>query len=177
MATAVAIVAMLLGAAPASADGRPRHRSSAERQPYGHSYSEWAARWWQWAVDSAGDQPADRSRRGSANEEGKVWFLAGAFTGEPVTRSCTVPKNTASPFPVVNEIYRAEPDDPADERTVVSAREQVADVAGATGLTATNGVPVSDRGNTSRSPRCSRSGCRRQVRCPRARRVFGSAMR
>lgn len=108
--------------------------------PYGQSYSEWAAEWWQWALSqpAATNPLTDLTGAQCANEQqGKVWFLAGAFTGTPVTRDCTVPRGKALLFPVINEFYCAEPDDPAAERTVAFARQQVADVRDATGLKAT----------------------------------------
>jgi hypothetical protein len=108
--------------------------------PYGHSYGEWAADWWQWALSqpAATNPLLDETGAQCGNEqEGKVWFLAGAITGDPVTRTCTVPSGKALLFPVINAFYCAEPDDPPEERTVAFAREQVAYVEAATDLAAT----------------------------------------
>jgi hypothetical protein len=73
-------------------------------QPNGHTYGEWVAAWWRWALSQpASTNPIlDSNGAFCANEqEGEVWFLAGS-AGEMVTRSCTVPKKTALMFPVVN---------------------------------------------------------------------------
>lgn len=80
---------------------------------YGNSYGEWSARWWQWAlsiptninpvVDTTG---ANCDKR----QSGPVWFLAGTFGGDPVTRSCTVPKGKALFFPILNSVWGGEGD-------------------------------------------------------------------
>ena len=41
-------------------------------------------------------------------QDAKVWYLAGTFTPDPVTRSCTVPAGTALFFPIVNTFFAAE---------------------------------------------------------------------
>jgi len=53
--------------------------------PFGNSYGEWSAAWWQWMFSlPATDHPAfDQSGENcDAGQTGKVWFLAGAFTDE-----------------------------------------------------------------------------------------------
>jgi hypothetical protein len=69
-----------------------------QSKPHGHSYSEWAATWWQWALG----QPTpvnpllDTSGQFCATgQKGAVWFLAGTFGSSPVTRACTVPTGQA----------------------------------------------------------------------------------
>jgi hypothetical protein len=70
-----------------------------QSNPHGHSYSEWAARWWQWAIEQpAGVNPVtDTTGQFCATgQKGAVWFLAGTF-GVPssVSRTCTVPAGQA----------------------------------------------------------------------------------
>jgi hypothetical protein len=78
-------------------------------KPYGKTYGEWTAKWWQWAlsipstinpvVDKTGvhadvNQPTDH-----------VWFLAGKFGTENKDlpqRKCTVPFGRAILFPIIN---------------------------------------------------------------------------
>lgn len=75
-----------------------------ESMPYGMSYGEWSALWWNWAMGQpvASNPIADPD--GSfcdVGQSGPVWFLAGAFGGS-ATRSCTIPAGKAIFFPVVN---------------------------------------------------------------------------
>ncbi len=81
----------LIAAAPPSGGVFPPNAS-----PYGQSYAEWSANWWQWfmelppeghpSVDSEGFDVTD-------GQSGQVWFLAGVF-GE-VERTCTIPVGKA----------------------------------------------------------------------------------
>ena len=73
-----------------------------QSRPHGQTYSEWAALWWQWAleipasVNPLTDLLGVHCAQGQSNH---VWFLAGRasfLSGEgPVTRTCTVPTGTA----------------------------------------------------------------------------------
>jgi hypothetical protein len=68
---------------------------------------ELGAEWWQWAYHKPQNvSPVLGSYEGGAQcaggGAGKVWFLAGSFTGEDVTRTCHVPANKWIFFPVVN---------------------------------------------------------------------------
>ena len=62
--------------------------------PYGKSYGAWSGLWWAWAFSiPAGVNPIldPTGENCDEGELGKVWFLAGSFSSEPTTRSCTVP--------------------------------------------------------------------------------------
>jgi hypothetical protein len=114
--------------------------------PYGHSYAEWTATWWPWALaQPAATNPVLDPTGASCGigQTGKVWLLAGTFGG-PATRSCTVPKGKALLLPLVNNFFCAFPSDPPNERTLEFIRAQMAFVQrDATGLVATiDGVPV-----------------------------------
>lgn len=105
--------------------------------PYGQSYSEWAADWWQWALSQPADTNplTDPTGARCANEQsGRVWFLAGTITGETVMRTCTVRTGTALLFPVVNAFACVDPG--AENPGEAALRESVAYVRSATGLTA-----------------------------------------
>lgn len=103
-----------------------------QSNPHGHSYSEWAARWWQWAIEQpAGVNPVtDTTGQFCATgQKGAVWFLAGTF-GRPtdpptVSRTCTVPAGQALFFPVIGEFYGAFLSDPPAQRTAEFIRSQV----------------------------------------------------
>jgi hypothetical protein len=130
---------LLLAVAPAGALAKPKPPVlPPTAHPYGQSYSEWAADWWQWALEQPADTNPllDETGAQCANEQqGKVWFLAGTLASDPVTRSCTVPTGTALLFPVVNAFSCVDTGDPVPPDAVL--REQVAYVRSATGLTAT----------------------------------------
>jgi hypothetical protein len=84
--------------------GNPRVLPPASH-PYGHTYGEWGALWWQWAFSfPAADVPffqASGPADCGAHQSGGVWFLAGSNVGT-VTRSCSVPEGTALFFPLAN---------------------------------------------------------------------------
>jgi hypothetical protein len=119
----------------------------ADGRPYGQTYADWAADWWQWALaqptstnpilDATGEQCAN-------DQSGQVWFLAGAV-GE-AERACAVPTGTALLFPVVNIVYCAFPEDPPEQQTEEFVRGIVDPIAAnATGLGASvDGEPISD---------------------------------
>ena len=77
-----------------------------QSNPFGATYGEWAARWWQWAYK----QPVDTNplfdetgARIANGQSGKVWFLAGVInvSGSAV-RTGTVPAGKALFFPILN---------------------------------------------------------------------------
>jgi hypothetical protein len=75
--------------------------------PYGHSYGEWAARWWQWALSIPADRNPLADTSGEFCDEGQsgpVWYLAGTF-GNSADRECTVPAGKAIFVPVFNWIF------------------------------------------------------------------------
>src|SRR2546422_1386860 len=68
--------------------------------PYGHTYGEWGALWWRWALSIPTDNPvADTTGQFAATgQAGPVWFLAGSF-GATVTRTVQVPAGKGLFFP------------------------------------------------------------------------------
>jgi hypothetical protein len=75
-----------------------------DSQPYGLTYGEWTARWWQWAFSMPeADNPSvdDTGQNCANNQSGPVWFLAGTFGGA-VTRECTIPSDKAILIPIIN---------------------------------------------------------------------------
>jgi hypothetical protein len=70
--------------------------------PYGHTYAQWAAKYWQWTLSfPATADPASDTAAQESGQTGPVWFLAGAHgsalvNGQAtVTRQITVPEGTA----------------------------------------------------------------------------------
>jgi hypothetical protein len=75
-----------------------------DAQPYGLTYGEWTARWWQWAFSMPeADNPSvdDTGQNCANNQSGPVWFLAGTFGGA-VTRECIIPSDKAILVPIIN---------------------------------------------------------------------------
>jgi hypothetical protein len=108
--SALAGVALLLTAASAvlADDGHDRDRRvfPPQSHPYGESYAEWAARYWQWSMSfPANADPGNDTAPVSSDQSGKVWFLPGVRGGATVTRQITVPHGKALFFPALSVFY------------------------------------------------------------------------
>jgi hypothetical protein len=101
-----------------------------QSHPHGKTYSEWAAEWWQWALETPASVNPNLDETGEFCAEGQmghVWFLGTTFAFNPgVERNCTVPSGTALFFPMINAFYGAFLNDPPAQRTEEFLREQVA---------------------------------------------------
>ena len=74
-----------------------------QSHPYGKSYSEWSAKWWQWFLEHPmAGHPADPDPNSGydvrSGQSGKVWFLASAWP-EPAIE---IPAGTALFIPLQN---------------------------------------------------------------------------
>jgi hypothetical protein len=77
---------------------------SVDSKPYGMTYAEWTAKWWQWLVSipQPSNPAADATGKNCGlNQNGPVWFLAGT-TGGSAERTCTLPAGKAILFPIIN---------------------------------------------------------------------------
>jgi hypothetical protein len=113
------------------------------------TYNQSAADWWKWLLAQPADVNPLLDTTGAQCGRGQpilgVWYLAGAPSSSPVTRSCTVPNLRTLLIPVANGLYGAFPTDPAAERTEQFVRSKLAFVKQATGLSLTiDGVPVNN---------------------------------
>jgi hypothetical protein len=75
-----------------------------DSQPYGLSYGEWTAKWWQWAYSIPQEEHPAYDHTGSKcgkNQNGPVWFLAGTH-GKSVVRKCSISSSKAILFPILN---------------------------------------------------------------------------
>jgi hypothetical protein len=82
--------------------------------PYGKSYGEWAAAWWQWAYSIPAAQNPITDQTGEFSGiglHGSVFFLAGNYGGTTV-RECTVPSGKGILFPLLNQSWVQFPTDP-----------------------------------------------------------------
>lgn len=93
--------------------------------PHGQTYGHWAAEWWQWAlgVPAAKNPVVDTTGKDCGQRQvGQVWFLAGAFTSDPVIRNCAVPAGKSLFFPLINLSYGAWLSDPPETQTEAYVR-------------------------------------------------------
>ena len=152
----LAVAVMACGVASlARADGKGNTGNPGvlppQSSPYGKTYGEWAAEWWQWALSIPADRnPLTDSTGEFAGEgqEGPVWFVAGTF-GDSVERSYQVPAGKALFVPVFVWLFGAaafdcDPSNPGvpcvvcDLEDLAVANTQAADVL----EVSIDGVPV-----------------------------------
>jgi hypothetical protein len=72
--------------------------------PFGLTYGEWTAKWWQWALSTPSNEfPVEdlTGEKCSINQSGPIWFLAGT-PGGSAERSCSIPAGKAVMFPIIN---------------------------------------------------------------------------
>jgi len=75
--------------------------------PFGRTYADWSAAWWQWLLSIPDATNPDNDTTGAycaVGQTGPVWFLAGSFGGSFV-RSCTVPAGRALLFSILTTIF------------------------------------------------------------------------
>ena len=97
-----------------------------DSKPYGKSYAEWSAIWWQWLLsipedkNPAGDPTGERCE---TNQQGPIWFLAGTFGGA-AERTCTIPSGKAIMFPPINSecSYAEYPDEKTESDLLECAK-------------------------------------------------------
>lgn len=115
-------------AEPSSQEHNPRI-APIQSHPGGKSYSQWAANWWQWALQTpASTNPLLDKGECNVGQKGRVWFIGGTFSGEAnkeVVRNCSVPAGTSLFLPLINTFYGAFLNDPPEQRTEKFLREQV----------------------------------------------------
>lgn len=75
-----------------------------ESRPFGITYGEWTANWWQWILSiTKNENPLidQNGKKCANNQSGSVWFLAGTLQGQ-AERFSTIPADKAILFPVIN---------------------------------------------------------------------------
>jgi hypothetical protein len=76
-----------------------------DSNPYGLTFAERTAKWWQWFISIPNDSvhPLNDAKGCPAiNQEGPVWFLAGSITGY-AERTCTIPHGKAILQPTLTQ--------------------------------------------------------------------------
>lgn len=86
------------------AENTSPRRVSLDSKPYGVSYPQWTAKWWQWALsiplkDNPQNDPTGKNC--GLKQSGPVWFLVGT-TGGLAERQCNIPAGKAILFPIIN---------------------------------------------------------------------------
>ena len=116
--------------------------------PLATRYSTHAANWWKWALSVPADKSPLLDTTGAncgQGQSGLVFYLAGSFSDQPITRNCTVPAGKHIIFPVVNAAYFAFAEDPAEQKTEAYLRSQVEYIKDSTELEVEiDGVEVSN---------------------------------
>ena len=110
LAGIVALIALvlLLQVTPALADENHHPRVLPPKShPFGKTYGEWNAMWWQWFFSVPASKNPGLATNGKVNckvgQSGHVWFLAGHFLGSgSFTRNCRVPEGKALFIPLLN---------------------------------------------------------------------------
>jgi len=114
---------------------------SPNSNPYGMTFGEWSARWWQWAFMLPVDQgpfswPNESNPDCSVGQLGPVWFLVGYnpdSQGNAIKVTCHVPAGKALFFPIVNNECSSLESDPYHGATPEERHECAQrDTAGAT---------------------------------------------
>ena len=107
VAITLAVVGLLVVATIPVAQATPQPKVlPLDSSPYGNTYGEWSARWWQWlmAIPEATNPNFDPTGAHCAvGQVGPVWFLAGSVGGA-ATRHCTVPAGKALLLPPLTQL-------------------------------------------------------------------------
>jgi hypothetical protein len=109
-------------------------------RPYGMTYEQWSARWWQWALATPRPTNPLLDTTGAncgVGQSGPVWFLAGTWGSGSVARSCTVPAGKALFFPVMSAVYVQETPDVSYEGQLAFAKAAMKGARGAAAIDAT----------------------------------------
>ena len=105
---ALTILAAASGSALAGPDGPPTTGGSEvipaviPTRPYGFTYGEWLAKWWEWSLSfPVSADPENGTAPFSDHQFGDVWFLPAPLGGGTTTMSGSVPEGVALFVPVL----------------------------------------------------------------------------
>lgn len=76
---------------------------STDAKPFGVTYGEWTAKWWQWNMGMPNATHLREnfdSKNCNMDQDGPVWFLPDGLNGKEV-RSCTIPSDKAVLVPLL----------------------------------------------------------------------------
>jgi hypothetical protein len=79
-----------------------------DSKPYGLTYGEWTARWWQWvsSVPTKDNPTTDENceKYAVGQNDPNVWFLTGTYGSTSAKRISTIPSGKAILSPIINAI-------------------------------------------------------------------------
>ena len=105
----LALLGMSLGFGLCTVPAYAGANHSEQQTVYGKTYGEWSAAWWRWAFAGPDGENAVQDETGDfcgVNQpKGKVWFLAGTFGLSGVERKCTIPRDRALLYPLLNTVW------------------------------------------------------------------------
>ena len=93
---------------------------SPDSDPFGMSYAEWTAKWWQWllSIPVENNPISDNTGKNCGiTQSGPVWFLTGTLDGV-AQKNCIIPAEKAILLPILNHGSTL-----ADEPTIKSEQE------------------------------------------------------
>jgi len=107
------VLALICVAPRAMADDDSLRVFPPDSRPFGLTYGQWSASWWEWAlsIPASVNPAADNATMGAGvlcgvGQQGPVWNLAGIFFTGPVqpspTRTCIIPAGRAILVPIIN---------------------------------------------------------------------------
>jgi hypothetical protein len=138
----VAVVALVLGlvvlatAAFAQTDPQNPGVFAVTSAPFGFTYGEWSAKWWQYvfSIPVPKNPLLDQTGKNCAEgQSGPVFFLVGVInTSGTAVRNCTVPAGKALFFPVLNVECSTLEGDGTTEQQLRDCAKHIMD--GATGM-------------------------------------------
>jgi hypothetical protein len=145
--TALMLAVVAMATVPAAKSyARQPHIAPIQSHPYGQTYSEWAADWWQFVLETPASVNPVLDTTGADCDQGdmgNVWFLFGFLGGDPIERSCEIPVGTALFFPLINQVSARFEGETTTEQELRAQAACVEDAA-TTLLFEFNGDPVSD---------------------------------
>jgi hypothetical protein len=107
---------------------------SPDSKPFGLSFADWPAKWWQWYLKIPNSQHPFGDSTGEKcglMQNGPVWFLVGS--AGKAERNCTIPSDKAILIPVINtECSYSESPDIKDKKGLTNCA-----------ITANNGAQIS----------------------------------
>lgn len=111
----VLAAAILVGAsgAPSAASAKKANVFPPTAHPFGVSFAEWQARWFEWLIEIPAPTNPQFDETGAlcgVGQSGPVWFLAPVVRTGTTTRACTIPKGAGiAVLGIGNECSNIEP--------------------------------------------------------------------
>ncbi len=99
----------------------------------GETIGAMTGRWWQWINSMPGYQSPARDMTGEhcdVNQSGNIWFLAGSYSQNKITRKCSVTADKYIAFPIINWLSYPGKNKQADCETIKNNVKKIVDQIG-----------------------------------------------